>query len=131
MELNGKILSMDVKGESREIRFDKIGFIRRLDEIYKAEKSGIDFGFGIMLANVYLEQFSIPALANVIKCGLFKEKGVSLQHVDEAIETISDEGNLEELFVLVDEALGKSQLVAVTLKKMAEKAEKEGVKEAE
>lgn len=131
MELNGNVLVLEVKGEKRELRFDKIGFIRRLDEVYKAEKGGIEFGFGVMFANVYLEQYSVPALANVIKCGLFKEKGITLNDVDEAIEKVAENGDLEALFEMVIEALGKSQIVQVTVAKLEKAQGKNKVTESE
>lgn len=111
-------MEIKVNGKNRELLFNKIGFIRRLDEIYKAEKGGIDFGFGVTFANVYLDQYSVPALANVIKCGLFKEKKITLGDVDEAIEEIAENGELEQLFEDVKLELGKSEIVKLTLAKM-------------
>ena len=123
-------MELKVKGKAREIEFNKIGFIRELDEQYKAERSGVKFGFGLMFANMYLEQYSVPALATILKCALFNEK-VTLSDVDKAIEDYAEEtGDLEPLFQGVIEGLGNAPIVKATVKKLQEAEQSEMNKEA-
>lgn len=123
---------LTVKGKEREFRFDKIGFIRRLDNIYKAEKEGVEFGFGLVFADVHLESFSVPQLSQILKCASV-DKNVSVSDIDEAIEQMveEDEDALERLFEGVQEEMGKSGVIKAVRKKMDELEEKGKAKKQE
>lgn len=110
-------MELDVKGKTREVNFNKVGFIRKLDSIYKAESDGVEFGFGLMFADIYLKQYSVPHLSNVIRCGI--KEAVRVEDVDEAIEAYAEEhGTLDGLFEQVIDELGKSPIATATLKKL-------------
>lgn len=102
-----------------QLEFEKIRFIRGLDKIYKAESDGIEFGMGVILADIYLKQGSVPALVNVIRCAI--NAPVSLDAIDSVVEKIAEENDgLDQLFEEVREEMGKSPIVKSTLKRVQE-----------
>lgn len=117
------------KGEEKEFRFDKVGFVRRLDAIYKAEKEGVEFGFGLVFADMHLEQFSLPQLSQILRCASTDRK-LSVTDIDELIEELADEDidDVEKLFNEVQEEMGKSGVIQATrrnIEKLEAKAEAE------
>ena len=50
-----------INGKERELKFG-IGFIRKLDDVYKVDYNGIEFGMGLNMANIQLQQFNPTAL---------------------------------------------------------------------
>lgn len=120
---------IEFKGKEKEFRFDKVGFVRRLDSIYKAEKEGVEFGFGIVFADMHLEQASIPQLTQILKCGSVDKK-LTITDIDEMIEDMADEDieSVEQLFVDVQEEMGKSGIIRATrnsMEKMEAKAKEQ------
>ena len=113
-----------INGKERELKFG-IGFIRKLDDVYKVDYNGIEFGMGLNMANIQLQQFNPTALVEVIHAAV---RGVTSQkQVDEAVEDYADENDgLGELFELIMEEMGKSAIVKDSLKRatsLAEQAE--------
>ena len=105
-----------INGKERELKFG-IGFIRKLDDVYKAEVNGFSFGMGLNMAMVQLEQYNPSALSEVIRAAI--KGNVALNAVDEAVEDYAEENDgLEELFEEVIENLGKSTTIKATLKKL-------------
>lgn len=104
-------------GKTVEFKFDKVKFIRKLDAYYKAERGGMKFGFGLMMADMQLKQYSVPALAQVLYSACVDK--LTLDDVDEIIENEAEEhGTLEPLFEEVFEELGKSPIAVATLQKL-------------
>jgi len=102
-----------IKGKEKELVINKIGFIRKLDSIYKTEESGTEFGVGLMLADVFLDQYSVPALADIITVAI---EGVNKNDVEESIEAYAiKEGSLESMFEELRNELGKSELTKATM----------------
>ena len=113
-----------INGKERELKFG-IGFIRKLDDVYKVDYNGIEFGMGLNMANIQLQQFNPTALVEVIHAAV---RGVTSQkQVDEAVEDYADENDgLGELFELIMEEMGKSAIVKDSLTRaqnLAEQAE--------
>jgi len=105
-----------IKGKEKELNVNKIGFIRKLDSLYKAEESGTEFGMGLMLADIYLDQYSVPALADIITVAV---EGVNKNDVEESIEAYAmKEGSLESLFEELRNELGKSALTKATMSRL-------------
>ena len=105
-----------IKGKEKELNVNKIGFIRKLDSLYKAEESGTEFGMGLMLADIYLDQYSVPALADIITVAI---EGVNKNDVEESIEAYAmKEGSLESLFEELRNELGKSALTKATMSRL-------------
>lgn len=114
-------------GKVVEFNFNKVRFIRKLDSYYNAERNGMKFGFGLMLADMHLRQFSVPALAQVLYSACVTK--LTMDDVDEIIENEAEEtGTLQPLFEEVFEELGKSPIAKATmneLEKLNQKAQKE------
>lgn len=110
-------MEMKVNGVTKEFNFEKIRFINKLDKVYKAEKEGMNFGFGLMFANIYLEQYSVPALVTILKCACTTV--VNEADMEAAVEEYAEEkGDLEPLFKQVIEELGKSKVAKATVKRL-------------
>lgn len=124
-------MKLTVKGKEREFKFDKIGFIRKLDDLYKAEKEGIEFGLGLVFADMYLEQYSVPQLSQIMKCASV-DKSVTVTDIDEAIEVLveEDEENFVKLFDEVRDEMGKSNIIKAVRKQMDKMEEKGKAKQA-
>ena len=105
-----------INGKERELKFG-IGFIRKLDEVYKVDYNGIEFGMGLNMANIQLQQFNPTALSEVIQAAV---RGVTSQkQVDEALEDYAEENDgLGYLFEQVIEEMGKSAIVKDSLKRV-------------
>ena len=122
--LGGILMEFVINGKERELKFG-IGFIRKLDDVYKVDYNGIEFGMGLNMANIQLQQFNPTALVEVIHAAV---RGVTSQkQVDEALEVYAEENDgLGSLFDLVIEEMGKSAIVKDSLKRatsLAEQAE--------
>ena len=110
-----------INGKERELKFG-IGFIRKLDDVYKVDYNGIEFGMGLNMANVQLQQFNPTALSEVIRSAI--KGNVSQRQVDEALEEYADENDgLGSLFELVMDEMGKSTSVKDSLNRAQQLAE--------
>ena len=117
-------------GKTVEFNFNKVKFIRKLDAYYKAERGGMKFGFGLMMADMQLKQYSVPTLAQVLYSACVDK--LVLDEIDELIENEAEEhGTLEPLFEEVFEALGRSPIAVATLQKLEKMTEKVDVQELE
>src|SRR5690625_7479443 len=105
-----------INGKERELKFG-IGFIRKLDDVYKVDYNGIEFGMGLNMANIQLQQFNPTALSEVIQAAV---RGVTSQkQVDEALEDYAEENDgLGDLFEQIIEEMGKSAIVKDSLKRV-------------
>src|SRR5699024_8569381 len=105
-----------INGKERELKFG-IGFIRKLDEVYKVDYNGIEFGMSLNMANIQLKQFHESALIEVIRAAI---RGYTSQkQVDEALEYYAEENDgLGDLFEQVIEEMGKSAIVKDSLKRV-------------
>lgn len=113
---------IEMNGKERKLTFG-IGFVRKLDEIYRAEVEGIEFGVGVSVANMYLGQRNVSELSKIILCAI--PRGSTLNSVDSFVEECAEtEDGLESLFEEVQYEMGKSSVVKVSMKKQ-EKAMKE------
>ena len=112
-----------INGKERELKFG-IGFIRKLDDVYKVDYNGIEFGMGLNMANIQLQQFNPTALMEVIHAAV---RGVTSQkQVDEALEDYAEENDgLGDLFEQVIEEMGKSAIVKDSLKRVQQMVEED------
>lgn len=108
----GLLMKFKIKGEETKLKMG-IKFIRLLDEIYRIDYQGLDFGMGVMYAQIGLNQKSVPTLSDVIRCGLGND--FTQDEVDEAVENFAEENSLSKLFEQVEQALGKSKVVQETM----------------
>ena len=112
-----------INGKERELKFG-IGFIRKLDDVYKVDYNGIEFGMGLNMANIQLQQFNPTALSEVIQAAV---RGVTSQkQVDEALEDYAEENDgLGDLFEQIIEEMGKSAIVKDSLKRVQQMVEED------
>lgn len=113
-------MELEIKGKLRELKFG-IGFIRKLDEVYTVEREGVQFGMGLAMANIQLQQYNPSALSEVIRCA--STGNPSLRDVDNAVEEYAEENDgLGGLFEEIIEELGKSVTVKDTMTRMSQLA---------
>lgn len=109
-------MEFEINGQAKEMKFG-IGFIRSLDDVYKAEVNGVSFGMGLNMAMIQLQQYSPSTLSEVIRAAA--KGNPRLKDVDNAIEAYAEENDgLESLFEEVIEEVGKSAITKATLKRM-------------
>ena len=114
-------MKLTIAGKERELKFG-IGFVRKLDEIYYMDQSGIKFGAGLNLAIPQLSLESPTVLANVIRAAV--KGNVSQQQVDEALEDYADEHDgLDGLFEFVDAGLKTSSITKGSYNRLMETME--------
>lgn len=99
---------IEINGKERELVFG-VGFVRKLDQIYRAEIEGIEFGVGMAVAQLHLTQRNPAALSDIIRCALVK--GSTPQTVDTFVDEYAEEHGLEGLFKELEDAMGKSSVV--------------------
>lgn len=102
-----------INGKERELKFG-IGFIRKLDEIYTAEQDGLEFGIGLIGATMQLRMKNPTALSDIIQAATVGS--ITQRQVDIAVEEYADENDgLNDLFVELEEEMGKSTVVKDSL----------------
>lgn len=112
-----------VNGKEYELKFG-LAFIRQLDEKFKVDYQGIEFGMGINLANMGLNQLNPATLSDIIKAAATHSgKAPKQQDVDNAIDEYAEKNDgLDQLFADVIEEMGKSPTIKGTAKKFEEMA---------
>lgn len=116
-------MEFTVNGKEYELKFG-LAFIRQLDEKFKVDYQGVEFGMGINLANVGLNQLNPATLADVIKAAATHSGKAPKQYdVDTALDEHAEKHDgLEQLFEDVIEEMGKSPVIKTTAKKFEEMA---------
>lgn len=117
-------MKFTIAGKEYDLKFG-LKFIRELDKVYKVDYQGLEFGMGINLAFMNLNQYNPTALTEVIKAAVSHESSAPKERqIEEAIEDYADEHDgLEQLFEDVLEELGKSKVVKDTVKRFRENAQ--------
>lgn len=110
-------MKFTIAGKEYELKFG-LRFIRELDKVYKVDYQGLEFGMGVNLAFMNLNQYNPTALVEVIKAAVSHESSPpKLNKIEEAIEDYAEENDgLKALFEDVLDELGKSAVVKDTLK---------------
>lgn len=107
---------IEINGKERELKFG-IGFVRKLDELYRAEVEGIEFGVGLAVAQLQLSQKNPAALSDVIHCAIVR--GSTTNAIDSFVEDYAEENEgLDSLFEEVLDSMGKSYVVKSNLEKL-------------
>ncbi len=110
-------MNFKIDGKDVKLKFG-VKFVRLMDEKYTIDYQGMEFGMGVMHAQMGLAQKSVPALANIIHAAT---KGEYLQEdVDEAVDEHAEKEGLKKLFKQIEDELGKSPVVQETLKALKE-----------
>lgn len=110
-------MQFKIKDENAKLKFG-VKFVRLMDEKYKIDYQGLEFGMGVMHAQMGLAQRSVPTLSDIIHAAT---KGEYLQEeVDDAVEEHAEKEGLKKLFKQIEDELGKSPVVQETLKALKE-----------
>lgn len=109
-------MKFKIKGNEHELRFG-MKLARVLDEAYKIDYQGMEFGMGVNMALMNLKQQNPVAIGQVVKAGLSHLKTVPHQYqIDDAIEEYADQnGDLGELFGELADEMGKSPTLKATI----------------
>lgn len=119
-------MQFKIKDENAKLKFG-VKFVRLMDEKYKIDYQGLEFGMGVMHAQMGLAQRSVPMLSDIIHAAT---KGEYLQEdVDDAVEEHAEKEGLKKLFKQIEDELGKSPVVQETLKAL--KAANKNAQDAE
>lgn len=105
-----------IAGKEYELKFG-IKFVRELDKVYTVDYQGLEFGAGINMAYMNLQQYNPIALVEVIKAAVSHESSPpKTKQIEEAVEEYAEENDgLEQLFKDVFEELGKSSVTKATI----------------
>lgn len=106
-----------INGKKFELKFG-MKFARELDKIYKVDYQGLQFGMGINMAFMGIQQKNPTTLTDVIKAAISHHDVVpSVNDIDEALEQYAEENDgFDKLFADLAEVLGKSAVVKSTIK---------------
>lgn len=112
-------MEFTIKEKTYELKFG-IAFIRQLDEKFKVNYQGMEFGMGIIQAMAGLQQYNPTTLADVLKAAATHSGKAPKQYdVDEALDEYAEEHDgLEQLFEDIIEEMGKSKTVKATQDKL-------------
>lgn len=110
-------MDLTINGKDYELKFG-LKFIRQLDKVYKVDYQGLEFGMGVNLAFMNLNQYNPTALVEVINAALSHHSSTpKFNKIEEKIEDYAEENDgLGKLFEELLEELGKSAVVKDTLK---------------
>lgn len=119
-------MKFKIANKDYDLKFG-LKFIRQLDEVYKVDYQGLEFGMGINLAFMNLNQYNPTALVEVIKAAVSHESSPpKLKQIEESVEDYADDNDgLGKLFEEFLSELGKSKVVKDTLKQFKETAKTE------
>ncbi len=107
-------MRVKINGKEVKLKFG-VKFCRSMDEVYKVDYNGLEFGMGVNLGFMNLDQRNPVGLANVIKAATDHE-GFTNDEVDNAIDDYAEANDgLEQLFKDVSDAMGKSPTVKATV----------------
>jgi tRNA U34 5-methylaminomethyl-2-thiouridine-forming methyltransferase MnmC len=111
-------MKFTIAGKEYDLKFG-LKFIRELDKIYTVNYEGLEFGMGVNMAYMNLQQFNPTALAEVIKAAVSHESSPpKMKQIEEAVEEYAEENDgLEQLFEDVLEELGKSKVTKATIER--------------
>lgn len=108
-------MEFKINGKDVKLKFG-VKFCRELDKSYEVEYEGIKFGMGVNLAAMGIDQYNPVAAAEVIKAAT-SHVGFTADEIDDAIDEYAEnENGLGKLFNQLKDELGKSQVVADTIK---------------
>lgn len=111
-------MNFKIDGKDVKLKF-KTKFVRLMDEKYKVDYEGLEFGMGVMHAQMGIAQRSVSTLADIIHAATGGE--YHQDDIDDAVDEYADkEGGLRKLFEQVEEELGKSPVVQETIKALRE-----------
>lgn len=109
-------MNFTVNGESLVLRFG-MKAARELDKIYKVDYQGMQFGMGVNMALMNLQQFNPVAIQEVITAALSHLKSPPKHNqIEDSIEEYAEENDgLGDLFKELADEMGKSPTMKATI----------------
>jgi hypothetical protein len=119
-------MKFKINGAERQLEFG-MKFINVLDKLYQVNYQGMQFGMGVNMAYMYLQQYNPSCIPNIIIAALSHEKNqVTTEEIEAAmVEFAIDNDGLEKLFDGLADELGKSPLLKATIKRFQQQARAE------
>lgn len=116
-------MEFPINGKKFELKFG-MKFAREMDKVFKVDYQGLQFGMGINMAFMNLQQTNPTVLTDVIRSAIAHNDTVpSIQDVDEALEAYAEENDgLAKVFEELKDALGKSPVAKATIKNFQQTA---------
>lgn len=100
-------MELTINEKTYELKFG-IKFINTLDNMYKQELNGVEFGMGVEMALTYLAMYRPNALMNVIIAATsHSSKRPSKKEIENFLEDLAskNDGSYDSLFDEVQEAM--------------------------
>lgn len=113
-------MNLTINGKEYELKFG-ISFINAIDNMYTQDMKGIQFGMGLEMVNTYLSLGRPTAVMNVIKAGASHlNSKPSTADIESYLEELamSDDGEYEQLFDDINEAMKQAPFLKRALKNM-------------
>lgn len=105
-----------------ELRFG-IEFIKRMDDAYKINAKGMEFGMGVESAVSYMAMENPTVLYEIIKAGTAHlNSKPSNKDVEAVLEKYAEEDKLDQLFKNIQEAMEVAPFLKQKIKKFKEEA---------
>lgn len=110
-------MEFPINGKKFELKFG-MKFAREMDKVFKVDYQGLQFGMGINMAYMNLQQTNPTVLTDVIRSAISHHDSVpNITDVDEALENYAVENDgFESIFDELKGALGKSPVAKATIK---------------
>ena len=116
-------MKLKINGQEYQLEFG-MKFINELDKRYSVNYQGFQFGMGVNMAFMYLNQYNPTVIQNIIAAAIAHEKNRPTEsEIEEAIVQYAIENDgLDKLFEQLQEELGKSPLLKATIKRFQQAA---------
>jgi hypothetical protein len=116
-------MNFKINGVERQLEFG-MKFINVLDRLYQVSYQGMQFGMGVNMAYMYLQQYNPSCIPNIVIAALSHEKNkVTTEEIEAAmVEFAIDNDGLEKLFEELSAELGNSPLLKATIKRFQQQA---------
>jgi hypothetical protein len=116
-------MKFKLNGAERQLEFG-MKFINVLDKLYQVNYQGMQFGMGVNMAYMYLQQYNPSCIPNIIIAALSHEKdAVTVADIEKSmIEFAVENDGLEKLFEELSAELGNSPLLKATVKRFQQQA---------
>lgn len=115
-------MKININDKEYQLEFG-LKFIRQMDEAYKVEMNGIEFGMGIESAVSYLAMENPTVLYEIIKAGTSHLKSKpSSSDIETFLVEHAEKGTLEKLFKDVREAMENAPFLRAKIKSFKEEA---------
>ena len=124
-------MDIEINGKGYTLNFG-MAFIRKMDDRHYVDKNGVQFGVGVTIAAVQLQDMNPTILQDIVECGLHdvKKDKPSSADIEKAIIGMVEEKGLEKTCNDFLGTLEKQPLLADKLKNFKKEAKKAQAQES-